>query len=259
MARPLTKRNQTGKVYTRPPAVEAEIDEVLLLDTLELRDRLLVSDSASPKYLSPECLVHLFREFKLSDKDDCLNAVTKVLLRRCEKQLQGKFRDLPPAEAGDLRQQVMDAFVDVLVSSGEGENPDKLDYYEVRFNKAFQTLYLRQRRKYLALRGRIVRMPVGHDSSQDDGGEDYSSQLLASLQVPARAEDAHLLSKTLKAIRQLPAEEREAILLQAKGVPVESSDPKQETIATICKCTGTTVHNRLKRARAKLRSLREAP
>ena len=259
MARSLTKKDQTDKVYTRPVAVEAEIDEVLLLDTSELRDRLLLSDSASPEFLSPECLVHLFRYFKRISDDDLVNVVTEVLLMRCKKRLQGKFSDRLPVEAIGLRKQVMDAFVDLLVRSGAGEDPDKLDYYEVRFNKAFRMLCLMQSRKHSTQRDPIVPMPVCRDSSQDEGGEDYWSRLLPPLQVPARAEDAYLLKQVLEAIRQLPAEERKAVVLRTLGHPVESSDPKQVTIATLCNCTGTTVHNRLKRARAKLSLLRETP
>ena len=52
MARPLAKVSRKGVVYTRPPSVEASIDEALRLDLPTLKRRLQETDKKSPNYLA---------------------------------------------------------------------------------------------------------------------------------------------------------------------------------------------------------------
>jgi cysteine desulfurase len=66
MAQPLTKLTRTGQLYTRPPSVEAKIDQALTEDEPRLWTRLQVTDRRAPDYLTSECLVHLFRSGTLN-------------------------------------------------------------------------------------------------------------------------------------------------------------------------------------------------
>src|ERR1700730_3146689 len=50
MARPLIKKNQSGEPYTRPPGIEAKIDQALGQDVGTLVRRSRVTDSHSRDY-----------------------------------------------------------------------------------------------------------------------------------------------------------------------------------------------------------------
>ena len=65
-------------------------------------------------------------------------------------------------------------------------------------------------------------------------------------------ENALFRKDFLTAIKNLPADEHQAVVLRIMGYDEESEDPKKRTIATICGVTGRTIRNRLKRAAAKL-------
>ena len=69
MVRLLTKCNKDGERYTRPRAIECEIEGALRDDLPKLKRRLTVTDRGSSDYLRSECLVHLIRD-ALRRKDD---------------------------------------------------------------------------------------------------------------------------------------------------------------------------------------------
>ena len=80
MAPPLTKTKAGGELYTRPFAVEAQIDQVICLSRSDLQTHLLIVDRDAPDYLCSECLVHLVREGRRSDDQQLMSAVLPVLL-----------------------------------------------------------------------------------------------------------------------------------------------------------------------------------
>ena len=62
MARPLTKRDKEGELYTRPLEVETAIDSAIHQDVATLLRRAPCSKLDSPEFMPMECLVHLIRE-----------------------------------------------------------------------------------------------------------------------------------------------------------------------------------------------------
>ena len=80
-------------MYTRPLAVEAQIDEAVCLSRSELQTRLLIADRNAPGYLRSECLVHLVRQGRRSDDERLMNTVLPILLGRCEANLLVKVPD----------------------------------------------------------------------------------------------------------------------------------------------------------------------
>ena len=258
MARPLTKCDTHGTPYTRPKDVESEIERALREDRATLTHRLAITDRTSSEYVRSECLVHLVRNAVRRKDEDRQNAVLRILLVRCEAILMAK---IPNSIGGacELREEVLSVFSELLASDGKGENPDQLDYYECRFNKAFHALRIDVVRSELRRQKRMVELP-NHEDDPDpyNYDEDRFARVFSALRTPP-TQDSYIIRRELsEAIYSLPVEERKAIVLcRVLGYKVESSDPTEITVATLCNCTGRTIRNHLSRAAAKLSRFKE--
>lgn len=260
MARPLTKTEPDGVLYRRPAAVEAQVDDAVQLKLSDLRRQLLVTDRADPAYLRSECLVHLLRHGRRASDQALISAVLPVLLSRCEANLLVTVPDGRLPDATSLRQEILDEFTELLVLDGLGKNPDELDFYECRFNKAFRTLRIDAVRR-AARRKEIIDMavlPPSEAKDEPDAYEDAFARVSDAFKVfPTQEWDA-FREPFVNAIEALPPEEREAVILvHVLGYKEESEDPNEETAATRCNCTGRTIRNRLTRAAGKLARFKE--
>ena len=262
MAGPLTKTKTGGELYTRPPDVEARIDEVICLSRSDLQTSLLIADRNAIGYLRYECLVHLVRQGRRSDDQRLMSTVLPVLLGRCEANLLVKVPDGEMPDAAGLRQEILEALTDLFVTDGMGDFPDELDFYECRFNAAFRALRIDLVRRDLRRRKRsitVIDLLPSESPNEPDANDDAFARVSDAFKsLPTQEWDA-FREPFAKAIEALPADERDAVILvHDLGYKVESEDPKEETAATRCNCTGRTIRYRLKRAAAKLSRLKEA-
>ena len=261
MARPLTKTVPGGALYTRPFAVEAQIDEAICLSRTDLLTRLLIVDRKAPGYLRSECLVHLVREGRRSGDQQLMSAVLPILLVRCEANLFVKVPDGGILDAASLRQEILENLTDLFVTDGMDDFPDELDFYECRFNKSFMALRVDAVRRDVRRRNRsiaVVNLPPSEAASAPDAYEDAFARVSEAFRVLPTQERYVFREPFVKAIESLPADECEAVILvHVMGYKEESKDPEEETAATRCNCTGRTIRNRLTRAAAKLSRFKE--
>ena len=258
MVRPLTKCTKNGEVYTRPKNVEDEIDKAAALEQPALKQRLQIPNREDPDYLSSECLIHLIREAIRSGNQGRIDLVLPRLLSRCEAILRVKISDEEFPDSESLREEILGEFSEMFASDGTGENPDELDFYEIRFNRAFRTFRLD---RVKAERNRVNNLMDLPEPSMEDGEKNYDdvlARLSREMQVPATLESAVFQRELWKAIKALPTDECGAfVLCNILDYKVESQDPNQVTAATLCNCSGRTIRNRLARAAAKLKPLKE--
>ena len=258
MVRPLTKRQLNGELYTRPPTVEAQIDEALKLDLAMLKQRLEITDSKTVGYLRSECLVHLIREAVRTSDSDRVNLVSPTLFLRCETILKKKISDSELFDAESLRDDILGQFGEMLASSETGTDPDELDFYEIRFNQAFRTFRLDLVRKEENYLKRFFPFPSSSGGEQEEDDEDILARLSDAARIPDTQESSVFLSEIWEAIMALPAEELRAVILcHVMGYKVESQDPNEVTAATLCNCSGRTIRNRLAQAATKLARFKE--
>jgi DNA-directed RNA polymerase specialized sigma24 family protein len=230
MANQLTKKKKNGDTYTRPASVEANIDGATSQPLDVIRSRLVKSET-NPEFLTSECVVHLLRQALDHDDEERVAVLYEFLLRRVERILANHIPDGSVRDAEEVRLEVIHDLNALLAGKSES-----LDFYEVAFHRALRNLYVQ---KVRPARKRPVSI------SLEDQGEapDHAGSIL----------DASDLSLDLvAALRSLPAEERDAILLIECGYEIESNDQQKTTVATICGVTGRTIRARLARAKEKL-------
>lgn len=260
MVRPLTKRKADGELYTRPSRIEGEIRTVSEISPEILQERLNVTKPGTSGYISSECLVYLIRGAIRSDDQDRLSTVLLMLLSRCKISLMRAVPTEMFPDAESIREEILGQFSEMLAEDGAGENPGRLDFYEIRFNLAFRRLYLDAIRKEEKHSRNTVPLP---DATTEDDLEEYEDTLVRIPEILRDCETPESVAcrdELIQAIKKLPPDEQKAIFLRHMGYKVESADPSEETIVTRCRCSGRTIRNRLNRAAATLRKFtKEAP
>lgn len=140
---PLRKRKVIdGKLYERPPVIEAQLLALSILQPSQISERCGITDAANPDYLHSECLMYLARAYRLKPLDDCAEDVFKALLGRLLTNLPtGETADGDKVKAfeSDVSDFARDKFLTMLMMDRE-EYVENLDMYEVRFNLTIATL-----------------------------------------------------------------------------------------------------------------------
>jgi RNA polymerase sigma factor (sigma-70 family) len=249
MARKLTKTTKDGQLYVRPAVIEAAIDHALSQDRATLEARAAINDRSHQDYLSPEVFVHLIRNARRTDDMSTCRALLRVHLERRGVTLVKKIRPNKIFSADMVREEVISKFAELFAEDGGGDNPDELDFYEVKFNKAFDALCLS------AIAAETRRMnPNTSVSDITDGPENEDQkEILEVLRTPADAERTAQLAELCEAIQSLPPDLRNAVVLHC------IYGHKEESAADLCGVTGRTIRNRLKRAAALLVKFKETP
>ncbi len=250
MARSLTRRSQQGKRYTRPSAVEAALDVALNQDVEVVLHRAQVREPRSPEYLPSECLVHLIRVGIEEENAQVINGLVPCLLERCDAVMKAKKEEMISA---DMREEILGDFAELLAGTTKGVEYDKLDFFEIRFNKAFFTFRRDRLKKMRRQRDTPVREIPNPKDDENVLDEDILNTLATSLRSPSTVAEPAVYRELIDAINRLPKDEREAVTLcHVLGYEVESVDPSEVTAATRCGVSGRTIRNRLRRARERL-------
>ena len=109
------------------------------------------------------------------------------LLARCEAMLIRKIPDRSRPNAIDIREEILGEFSVLFAEDGSGENPDQLDFFECRFNRAFRYFRIDFMRR---LRADAKQMEENHPVENEagdslPGGRRVFSRLSPALQTPA--------------------------------------------------------------------------
>jgi hypothetical protein len=162
-------------------------------------------------------------------------------------------------EAASLREEILGAFSELFASDGSGENPNELNFYECRFNRAFKFFRIDMVRREVTRLGPIAQMPVPEEDGEPGSHDEVFARVSEAFRAAPTQEGESVRSELYDAILNLPADERDAVILvHVLGYQEESDDPETVTAATRCDCTGRTIRNRLTRAAKKLARFKEA-
>lgn len=245
MARPLTK-----KTLARPPGIERKIDIALTQDWATLSRRARDPNPQSDTFLPSECLVHLLRDAIRCGDDRVARVLMPQLLRRAEDNLKltvpnGRMRD-----AESVRHDILSDLAMMFTQDGTEGHEDELDFYECRFGRALRFLRIDRVRKAVAARRQLTDLPQneGRDAALDD---EMLARLSRVASIGPSQEDALYLPEVIAALDNLPADQKEAVVLR------RIIGHEEEAAAKILDVDGRTVRNRLSRADKKLKTLKE--
>ena len=250
MAPPLNRRTKKGESYVRPPSIEAALDRLAALDLDGIVREARAEDPKAPGYVESECLVHLLRSTRHDNTDTRFQRLFEVLIERVERSLKGSIRTSRRYDAEELRTEVVNRLVDLLVEDRQSPGI-KLDFFEVRFARAMTALRIGVLR-------RSESQAEGTDHIEDMGdGEGDAVPALTNRISQAFAADGseqekeHFRNELLRAIDRLPPLQREAVALFLEGHRIEGGDT--ETIAKLCGVSDRAVRYRLRNAYETLR------
>jgi hypothetical protein len=257
LAEPLRKR-AGGELYRRRDEIEALIDRLEELPRDELIERMRIASPNHPDFLPPECLLHFVRKSKHDNAIRQFELMYKALIARVERAatvpgavhfVDGK-RAIT-ARAAKVIEAVVFAFEVKLTQDRNGYH-DGLDYFEINFASAVKLLRSTARTKIDTEEDR--EQPLSYNDEEAISPEVEAAAGSFDPFNPEKIDDPAYRSALAAAIKELPAEEREVVLLTLKGYQDASNDPDVITISSLLRCVDQTVRNRRKRALGRLRS-----
>jgi DNA-directed RNA polymerase specialized sigma24 family protein len=260
MVRALKKKTKSGKLYVHPPEIKAAIKIALTQDLATLAQRAAVRNPKDPQYLHSEVLVHVIRHAIRTGAANTYNTLLNVLFRRCMINLYTKVDGKQNFDANSAREEILGRLGELFADDGKTADRNDLDFYEIRFNRAFSKLRIDVVREHMAQAHREEPLPEIEESLESE----FAPALLAKLSLASSSStdpETHAeISELCRAMDSLPPEEREAVVLHhAYGYAVESTNPAETTVAKRCKVSGRTVRSRLAAAMVRLRRLKETP
>jgi hypothetical protein len=230
---PLRKRSKAGVLYQRDLKILSLIGELRNLPRDELVRRASISNRSEPGYVPGECLVHFVRTSRNDVADAWFERLYRILSERV-------LRAMPRAEGvggteslarGTVREEAHGRFTELLAQDRQSY-AEKLDFYEVRFDRALDKLRIDAQRKVSRIQRRTESLQLDPESGE----------IAPEIEMAAGAYDpfeANLLDQESyrlrldAAIKALPPEQARIIYMLKKGFPIDSKDPGVDTIAKI--------------------------
>ena len=252
---PLRKRTREGKLYVRPPEIEQVIVETLEIPFEEFMKRAKLKKRDHPDYLPSEVLVYWIRAIRHEDSDRQFSLLYQLLHERILRTCSSASTHWGGKVGGtgttmDVREFVVERFVTLLLTDRDNYT-EKLDFFEVRFDRALMLLKRDALRK-VSRRDSLL-TPLEDEESGDIREDVEASFTLFNPPSMTLEEELTYRFQIRQAIDSLPDEERRVIDMLEAGISIESKDPNEPSISRELGCTPKTVRNRRKRALKKIR------
>lgn len=158
------------------------------------------------------------------------------------------------AGARGIREEIMERFAERIAKDCRGR-PGLLDFYEIRFDKAFSAF----RTSVLRQIGPSAVDTVPLVTEKDDCLEVSAEVEAAAAEFldgdPEKLDDPGFRLELTAAIDCLPDDQKEVIGLLLQGFQIDSKDKDVMTIARILQCDERTVRNRRDRACKALKAI----
>jgi DNA-directed RNA polymerase specialized sigma24 family protein len=254
---PLTARDDEEKPYSRRAAVEGQLERLWSLSSAPREAELESGVSADGTEISMEALLHFARVAWRQGDRGTYERLFRVLFARVEANIAKTVFSSRLATAETAREAIMDRFVVLLAEDCDGKHL-RLDYFEVNFAHGLACMrasalrnFDRQKKKNIETISLDIEDPQTGEPHLSLESEAVTAEFL--LRIRSKIADPAFRSDLYLAIDELPADQREVVLLSVDGMPTESMDNQKMTIAQTLKCTDRTVRNMRTRAAAALR------
>jgi len=247
MPEPLKRKRKDGVPYERPPEIEASLKKLEAVDVAERLQQFAMLSRKSLGYVPSEALVYFLRRAWAEGMRGDFEKIFRILMKRIEQSLCSAIPESRIAGARGIREEIMERFAE-RIAKDCGGRIGLLDFYEIRFDKAFaafRTSALRQIGPSV-----VDTVPLGTDN---DDGLEISAEVEAAAAGflggdPEKLDDPAFRLELNAAIDRLPNDQKQVIGLLLQGFQIDSKDKDVMTIARILQCDERTVRNRRDRA-----------
>lgn len=253
MARKLTKKTLAGQPLVRRPQVEDELAELRKLGQTELINRIRGSSGSVKGRCSTEAMMALLRD---GQPDRVLNELIVCIHSRFASVAEHKFKSRN-AYSEEALQNVMSAFNEALAADIVRRS-EKLDFFEASFSLSVAGFIHSEVRREISRRLRYVSMTPTDDD--EDSGSDDADAFINVDGLSRRLSDPErevFTQQLLSALSELPRALRDVAIPLALGVPKESTDPNETTIATMCQIKRRAIQYRQEQLVQKLANFKE--
>ena len=250
-----------GVHYRRRSEIEIMIQQLEQMPRDELIDRMQISTPTHHDFIPAECVLHFVRKSKRDNSTRQFELMYKALLARVERaaMVPGAHHYVGEKQAITTRAaKITEAVVfefEVKLTRDRNGYLDGLDYYEVNFASAMKSLRSTARAK--ADLDEERNQPLSYNDNESISPEVEMAAGAFDPFNPEKLDDTTYRSALGVAIKELPAEEQNVILLTLKGYQDASIQPDAVTISSLLGCNDQTVRNRRKRAIGKLKKALE--
>lgn len=232
MVTPLRKKTLDGKLYTRDEKIEARLAELEGLTRDELVVRCGIQKRDDPDYVPSECLVYFVRASRSDNNNTGFERLYKILAERV-------LRSLPRAESADgktasmtktiIRDKALGKFIELL-SQDRTEYSEKLDFFEVRFDKTLRNLKLDAQKEAWRDENRSVSLEYDEETGELTEEVERAAGSFDPF-CQSEIDDPDYRSRLDAAIDTLPPEQMRIIEMLRMGIPIDSKDADAVTIA----------------------------
>lgn len=249
MSRPLRKLKLDGTPYFRRDKVEAEIQTLAGISPAELERRANLWQASDPGFVCPEALLHFVRNAAAGAHREKLTEKLLVRVARRVPSVTGFGGNTVSLTRMNIREDVRDHFVDLLLSDREHYD-DRLDYYEVNFNGAVAADRRDANERHWKHENRTAELETedGEVSAQvESAGGDYD---------PFDADELDKKDYRVildEAIDSLPEFQRRIVVMWRQDIPIESNDPSVESISKVLGKSEKTIRTHRDKAFASLK------
>lgn len=252
---PLRKRKSTGELYTRRSMTVDFIETSLAWSLEELLGRAAIRNRRDSDYVPSEVLVYHLRRTKADNSDDRFVALYNILRDRIEaacprpnRQVAGKVYE--DARIAEIRDATVD-YVTELMFTDRHEYDERLDIYEIVFDKAIRSAHITKLRK-------VNRRESATEEVEDTVTGEVRAVVEAALDRYKSVgltteEDFDYRIHLRRAIDALPTAEREVIDLMLADIPIETIMEGEPSMTELLGCVEKTVRNRRDRAFEKIK------
>lgn len=258
LARPLTRSTAAGKLYVRPPEVEAQLNELLGEPTVDQLARAACTEKGSPRFLKDECLVYLVRDAWLADDLALYSELSHQLIKRCTGAIQRTLRLLGVA-ADDLQDVYGDVITAMMSAILDDEGAE--EFYQARFRRALRYVTLNVHARYERQHERLMTENRLNGPRGEEDKEDADGSLEERVRQPGDvAEDAVQLLEIREALAMIrdPRHRQAFVLHHYDDWPIETQEPLAPSVSGHFKVTPRTVNNWLRAAERDLAEWRAA-
>jgi hypothetical protein len=254
----LKRKERDGTPYRRLPEIEASIEK---LETIDAAVRLLQFEVVSrthPEHVRTEALIYFLRRAWAEGENRHFEKVYCILFNRIDQSLRSSIWDSRIGSATDIRDEIAHRLV-IMIAEDCKTQSDRLDFFEIRFDKAMVAIRTSVLRKFTAASCEVTIIPLG---TPERDGSDISPEVELALTNflggdPQKIDDPAFRLVLFTAIDRLPPDQKQVIGLFLQGVPIDAKEKDVMTIARILKCDERTVRNRRDRAFKVLKAVLE--